>query len=204
MTDPAAAAGVVLASASATRQALLRAAGVPFEVVPAAVDETEAKVGLRSAGASAVTAAESLAELKAMQVSRRRAGRLVIGADQMLDSAGSWLDKPGTRAAARAQLLQLRGQRHELVSAVAAVRDGRRLWHHCDRAQMTMRPFSETFLDSYLSAVGDEAFATVGAYRLEGLGAQLFARIEGDYFTILGLPLLPLLEFLREHRVLAS
>jgi len=195
---------VVLASASRIRAELLRQAGVPVTVMAASIDEAEVKLSLRAAGAGAAAIAESLAELKAQQVSRKHSGGLVVGADQVLACGDALFDKPADIAAARGQLLALRGRRHELLSAVVAVRDGTRLWHHVGRAALTMRDFSDTFLDAYLAEVGDAALTSVGAYQLEGRGAQLFAHIDGDYFTILGLPLLPLLDFLRENRVLPS
>ncbi len=196
-----AAPGIVLASASAARAAMLRAAGVAVEIDPARIDESEIKRSLGAENATAAAIAETLAELKAVAVSRRHPGRLVLGADQMLDCEGLRFDKPADRAAARDQLLRLGGRRHELVSAAVAVRDGERLWHHIDRARLTMRTLSAEFVDAYLDRAGEAALQSVGAYQLEGLGAQLFRKIEGDYFTILGLPLLPLLEFLRGHGV---
>jgi len=196
-----AAPGIVLASASAARAAMLRAAGVAVEIDPARIDESEVKRSLGAENATTAAIAETLAELKAVAVSRRRPGRLVLGADQMLDCEGMRFDKPADRAAARDQLLRLGGRRHELVSAAVAVRDGQRLWHHVDHARLTMRSLSAEFVDAYLDRAGEAALQSVGAYQLEGLGAQLFRKIEGDYFTILGLPLLPLLEFLRGHGV---
>lgn len=193
---------LVLASGSAARAALLRSAGVSARIDVPGVDETEIKTGLTSQGANAGQVAETLAELKAQRVSRRHGGRLIVGADQVLSCDGRLYDKPGTPTEARAQLLGLRGRRHELTSAVALVRDGERLWHHIGRATLTMREFSEEFLDDYLRAVGDEVCESVGGYKLEGRGAQLFAEVDGDYFTILGLPLLPLLDILREQGVL--
>ena len=193
---------VVLASASAARAALLQGAGVAVAVEAAAIDEAEVKASLRAAGAAAAEVAESLAELKAQRIARRHPGALVIGADQVLDCDGTLFDKPTDAADARRQLLLLRGRRHELVSAAVVVRDGVRLWHHVGRATLTMRRFSDAFLDDYLDAAGDAVLASVGAYQVEGVGAQLFARIDGDYFTILGLPLLPVLDFLREQGVL--
>lgn len=195
---------LVLASASATRARLLMAAGVPVETRPAAVDEAEVKNSLRAAEATAAAVAETLAELKAQKVSRQRPGALVLGADQVLDCDGRWFDKPADLDQARAQLRALRGRRHLLISAAVAVQDGVRIWHHTDRAALTMRPFSDEFLESYLAAAGSDVCGSVGAYRLEGLGAQLFARVEGDFFTILGLPLLPLLGFLRDRGALPS
>jgi nucleoside triphosphate pyrophosphatase len=195
---------VVLASASAVRAALLRAAGIPIQIDAAAIDEAEVKASLQAERATSAAIAETLAELKAQRVSRRHAGRLVIGADQVLDCDGVLFDKPADLAAARGQLLALRGRRHQLVSAVVLERDGQRLWHHVDCAELTMRNFSTGFLDRYLQSAGQAAVSSVGAYQLEGLGAQLFAHVEGDYFTILGLPLLPLLDILREHGILPS
>lgn len=180
---------------------MLRAAGVAVEIDPARIDESEIKRSLGAENATAAAIAETLAELKAVAVSRRHPGRLVLGADQMLDCEGLRFDKPADRAAARDQLLRLGGRRHALVSAAVAVRDGERLWHHIDRARLTMRTLSADFVDAYLDRAGEAALQSVGAYQLEGLGAQLFRKIEGDYFTILGLPLLPLLEFLRGHGV---
>lgn len=198
----AASASIVLASASSARAALLRAAGIPILVDAAAIDEAEVKASLRAAGAGAAAVAETLAELKAQRVARRHAGSLVIGADQVLECDSVLFDKPLEPAAAQAQLLALRGRRHRLVSAVVLVRDGGRIWHHVDRAELTMREFSTGFLDRYLDAAGEAALSSVGAYQLEGVGAQLFAAVDGDYFTILGLPLLPLLDILREQGVL--
>jgi len=197
-------AAIVLASASAARAALLRAAGVAAIAEPATVDEAEIRVSLRAAGADAAAAATTLAELKAQKVSSRHPGGLVIGADQILDCGGRWFDKPESLARARDDLLALRGRSHDLHSAVVAVCDGARLWHQSERATLTMRPFSDAFLDAYLNAAGPAALVSVGAYQLEGVGAQLFSRIQGDYFAILGLPLLPLLEFLRARGALAA
>jgi len=195
---------VVLASASPTRAALLRGAGIPILVDAAAIDEAEVKASLLAAEAAPSVIAETLAELKAQRTARRHAGRLVIGADQVLECDGVLFDKPADLAAARAQLLALRGRKHRLVSAVVLVRDGQRLWHHVDRAELRMRDFSAEFLDRYLESAAGAVLSSVGAYQLEGLGAQLFVGIDGDYFTILGLPLLPLLDILREQGILPS
>ncbi|MCE2509527.1 MAG: septum formation protein Maf [Alphaproteobacteria bacterium] len=191
---------IVLASASEVRARLLRAAGVPFEAAPAHVDEAEVKLSMQAEPVEAVV--EALALLKAQQVSRRFPNAFVIGADQMLECEGRRFDKPENLDQARAQLGQLRGRAHDLVGCVMVVKDGARLWHHVGRATLEMRDFSEDFLSSYLAAVGEEALKSVGAYQMEGLGAQLFARVKGDYFAILGLALLPLLDFLRTHEVL--
>ena len=194
--------GIVLASGSATRAAMLRDAGVVVIADPPAVDEDEVKAALKADGAAAADVAETLAELKAMRVSRKHAGALVIGADQMLECGDVWFDKPPDVDHARAQLTALRGKTHTLVSSAVGVRDGARLWHHTDRARLSMRNFSGAFLDHYLARCGPEILGSVGAYRLEGLGAQLFHKVDGDFFTILGLPLLPLLEWLRAQGVL--
>ncbi|TWA84288.1 septum formation protein [Azospirillum brasilense] len=195
---------VVLASGSRTRAEMLERAGVRVTLAPAAVDEEEIKLAARAEGAPVEDVAEALAELKAQRVTRKHPGALVIGADQMLECEGRWFDKPADRDAARAQLQDLRGKTHRLVSCAVVLRDGERLWHHVDRARLTMRPFSDAFLESYLNAAGDDVLGSVGAYHLEGLGAQLFHRVDGDFFTILGLPLLPLLGFLRVHGVIAE
>lgn len=193
---------VVLASGSTTRAALLERAGVPFVVAPSAVDESEIKLSLQADGATAADCAEALAELKALKRSYGAPGALVIGADQMLSCDGRWFDKPTDRAAAREQLLALAGRQHVLDSVVVVAKDGAAIWRHREAARLTMRPFDEAFVDRYLDQAGDAVLTSVGGYQIEGLGAQLFSRIAGDYFCILGLPLLPLLELLRNHRVL--
>ncbi len=195
---------VILASASSARADMLSRAGIDCIIDPAHVDEDEIKRGIRASGATALELAETLAELKARKISSRHGGALVIGADQVLDCQGRWFDKPDGRDQTRAQLLELRGKPHDLISCVCVLRDGQRLWHHVGRARLTMRPFTEEFLDDYLDRAGDAVLYSVGAYQLEGLGAQLFSRIDGDYFTILGLPLLPLLDFLRNHGVVRA
>ncbi len=190
-----------LASASPSRAALLRQAGIEARIEPADVDEADVKKSLHAQGAEAAHAAETLAELKATRVSRRHAGALVVGADQILACGEVWYDKPTDMDDARRQLRALSGKRHALMSAVCVARDGAKLWHHTERARMWMREFGEDFIDVYLNAVGADVLGLVGAYRLEGPGVQLFARVEGDFFGILGLPLLPLLDFLRGHGV---
>jgi septum formation protein len=195
---------LVLASASAARAAMLEAAGLVFERRAAAVDEAEMKAAMRAEGADAEATALALAELKAGRVSDGVPGAFVIGADQMLVEGGRWLDKPGSRAAAALQLRSLRGKSHRLVSAAAVFRDGQRLWGTVDRATLLMRDFSDSFLERYLDAAGPAVTGSVGAYQLEGLGAQLFRRVDGDYFTVLGLPLLPLLDFLRGHDIVPA
>jgi septum formation protein len=195
---------VVLASQSATRRRMLRDAGVPLLTHSPGVDEDEVKAALRAEGAGAAEVAEGLAELKARRVSPRYGQTLVIGADQMLDCEGTWFDKPATREAARATLKALSGRTHKLVVSTVVVKESARLWHQTDAAELTMRPLSDDFIEHYLDAVGEAACQSVGAYQLEGLGAQLFSRVRGDYFTVLGLPLLPLLGFLREHKVVPT
>ena len=194
---------LILASASAARARLLAAAGVAARSDPAGIDESEIKRGYRRKDEQAEACAAALAEAKAVAVSRRHQNLLVIGADQILSCNGEWFDKPRDIAEARAQLERLRGRSHELASAVAVVRDGAPAWRHVERARLTMRRFSDGFLDDYLTAMGEELTFTVGGYALEGLGARLFDTVEGDYFAILGLPLLPLLKYLRSEGVLA-
>ena len=195
---------IVLASESRARLELLQHAGLRLRAEPARIDEAEVKASLRAERADAAAAAETLAELKATRVSRYAPGALVIGGDQILECEGRWFDKPPDRAAAAAHLRALGGKTHTLATAACVVRDGVRIWHHREAPRLTMRPLDEAFIESYLEAAGPEVLETVGAYRLEGLGAQLFTKVSGDYFTILGLPLLPLLGFLREHGVPAS
>ena len=195
---------LILASGSSARARILADAGLPAVIDPAAVDEEEIRAAFRAEGRSAADCATALAESKATRVSGRHTGALVLGADQILECGGRWFDKPASFEAARAQLKALRGERHTLVAAAAVVRNGSVLWHTTDRAQLTMRSFSDDFLDAYIAAAGADLMGSVGAYRLEGLGAQLFERVEGDFFTILGLPLLPLLDFLRGNGALLS
>jgi septum formation protein len=195
---------LILASASPSRAAMLRSAGLDFSIQPARVDESEIKLALQAEGAPASEAATALAELKAQRAATAAGGDFVIGADQMLVCEGRWYDKPETMQAARDHLLSLRGRTHELVSAVVLARGGSVIWRHVDVARLTMRDFSEEFLDAYLVQAGEAVLSSVGAYQLEGLGVQLFSRIQGDFFTILGLPLLPLLDILRENKVLRS
>ena len=190
---------LILASASASRRRLLENAGLTITAEPAQVDEGEVKRSLAADCASAEQVAETLAELKAQRITRRHPGALVIGADQMLACDGVWYDKPNDLTEAARHLRALSGKTHRLITAACVVRDGTRIWHLGNVAELTMRPLSEAFIGSYLAAVGTAATSSVGAYQLEGRGAQLFSRIDGDYFTILGLPLLPLLGFLRGH-----
>lgn len=199
---------LILASGSAARAKMLREAGVALEIVKPSVDEDEIKASYRAEGADVTDTAAALAEMKALSVSRRAMktapGRYVLGSDQMLECEGLWFDKPADLAAARGQLSALRGRTHHLVSAAVLAKDGVRIWHHVDRAELVMRDFSDAFLDDYLSKVGADVLGTVGAYHLEGLGAQLMSRVHGDFFTVLGLPLLPVLAILRSHGMLRA
>jgi septum formation protein len=198
----AAAPQVVLASASAARAQLLAVVGVPFERHPAMVDEGAIKEALKAEGAGAEDAAIALAELKAQHVARLRPEPIVLGADQILTCEGRWFDKPADAQQARLQLCALSGRRHELWTAAVAFRNGGRAWHHLATARLWMRSCSDAFIGGYLTALGPDALSSVGSYQIEGLGAQLFARIEGDHFTIQGLPLLEVIEFLRVQGVL--
>jgi septum formation protein len=193
---------LVLASTSIVRQALLANAGLTFLAETAAIDEAEIKRSARASGESAEQAALALAGLKAQRVATRASNAVVIGADQILVCDDEWYDKPEDPEAARRQLLALRGRTHLLATAVVCQRGDQLLWHHIAQPCLTMRPFPDGFLDDYLAAEGDRVLSSVGAYRLEGLGIHLFDRIEGEYTAILGLPLLPLLGFLRQHGVL--
>jgi septum formation protein len=194
---------LILASGSATRARLLQNAGVAIEIAVPAIDELEIIASLNREGAPAAHVAETLAEMKAQRISPRFPGRFVLGCDQMLECEGLWLDKPADRDQARAQLKALRGRRHSLVTSAVLVRDGARIWHVTDRAELTMRDVSDAFLEEYLDRLGEDVLRSVGAYQLEGIGAQLFERVSGDYFAILGLPLLPVLAILREHGMVA-
>lgn len=193
---------VVLASKSAARAALLASAGVRFEAISAEVDEDAVKIRLLARGATPADIATALASEKAVAVSRRRPG-LVIGADQTLELAGELYDKAATLDDARARLVELRGRPHQLHAAVAVAKDGEVIWNEIDTATLTMRAFTDAFLDGYLHRSGVRLLASVGCYELEGEGVQLFEQIQGDYFSILGLPLLGLLGLLREHGVIA-
>lgn len=192
---------LILASASQSRRQILANAGLDFAIEPSGVDEDEVKLSLVGERAKPGDIATTLAEMKATRVSTRRSGALVIGADSTLACNGRLFDKPPTLAAARQQLAELGGQTHELHSAVVVAQNGARIWQAADHGRLTMRSFTDSFLDAYLARAGEAVCASVGAYQLEGLGAHLFSRIEGDYFTILGLPLLPLLAFLAEHGI---
>lgn len=183
---------------------MLRNAGLDFDVKPARIDEEEIKLSLKSDGVSLRDATTALAELKAHRISTAEPADFIIAADCMVACDGRWYDKPTDMNNAREQLQSLRGKTHELVSAVALARGGSVIWRYAETARLTMRDFSDAFLDAYLAQAGDAVLSCVGCYQLEGLGAQLFSRIQGDHFTILGLPLLPLLDILRENKVLRA
>jgi len=194
---------LTLASKSAARSQLLAAAGLVFDTVGSGVDEEAAKARLLADDADPRDIAQALAETKALVVSTRRPG-LVIGADQTLDLDGSLFDKVANLEEVRHRLQRLRGREHQLHSGVAVARDGVVVWRETQSASLAMRDFSDGFLNGYLERNGDAALASVGCYQLEGEGLQLFERIEGDYFTILGLPMLGLLGLLRREGVIAA
>jgi septum formation protein len=193
---------LVLASASQSRARLLTAAGVTFTVMPAALDEAGLTAGLGATEPDAVALA--LAEQKALAVSRRIPEALVLGGDSVIGFEGENLSKCADLGDARALLLRLAGRAHRLVSAAALARGGAVIWRHTSPAKMTMRPFTPGFVEQYLAAEGDGILDSVGCYHFEGRGAQLFDAVKGDYFSILGLPLLPVLAALRKEGVLAA
>ena len=194
---------LILASNSKTRAALLVSAGVSFESRPANIDEKEIQSSLLAEKCEPKVIAEILAENKALAISRKSPGSLVIGADQILECGKAVLNKPKSETEAREQLCLLRNAEHKLISSVVVARDGERLWHNTDVAHLRMRNFSDCFLDSYLADLKDDLLSGSGCYRVEGPGIQLFERITGDYATILGLPLLALLDYLRVQGVIA-
>nr|WP_277969824.1 nucleoside triphosphate pyrophosphatase [Sphingomonas echinoides] len=196
---------LILASQSASRRAMLAAAAIPFTAVSASVDEESVKTTLLAEGLAPRDMADALAELKAIKVSSREPQALVLGCDSVvvLDD-GSMLDKPVSRENARAHLMRLSGKRHDLVSAAVIAEAGRPVWRVVDRAKMHVRPLSEAFIETYLDQEWPEIAGCVGCYRIEGPGAQLFTRIEGSQFTVLGLPLLQVLDYLRIRGVMPS
>lgn len=193
---------LVLASRSKVRLTLLEGAGIPAEAKPADLDERKLEAG--APGQAPATLATMLAREKAMTIARLLPGRLVLGADQVLALGDERFAKPADRAAARVQLRALAGRTHELHSAIVFVQDGSVLFEHVGVARLTMREFTDGFLEQYLDSAGSAATASVGAYQLENVGIQLFERVDGDYFTVLGLPLLTALDFLRRHGCLAQ
>lgn len=194
---------IVLASTSASRRAMLTATGVPHEALPAHLDEDAVKAGM--ADAAPRDLADALAELKALKVSQRVPGTLVLGCDSVVVvEDGALLDKPLDRADAERHLKLLSGKRHDLYSAAVIAENGRPVWRHVDRARLTVRPLSERFIAEYLDAEWPAISGCVGCYRVEGPGVQLFSRIEGSHYTILGMPLLNILDYLRTRGVLTS
>ncbi|SEJ64871.1 septum formation protein [Sphingomonas sp. OV641] len=194
---------LILASQSASRRAMLEAAGVPFEAQPAMVDEEAAKASLGAIAPRDL--ADALAELKALKVSHRNPQALVLGSDSLaVLEDGTILSKPRDREEAAKHLEMMSGKRHDLVSAAVIAEAGRPVWRHVDRARMFVRPLSDSFIEAYLDAEWPEISGCVGCYRIEGPGVQLFSRVEGSQFTVLGMPLLPLLGYLRERQVLGA
>jgi septum formation protein len=191
---------VILASTSASRRALLTGAGVSFTARSPGVDEAAAKAALAGEGLTPRDMADALAELKAVRI--RAGDALVIGADQTLDFEGELIDKAESLDEARERLKRLRGKPHRLHSGVVVAKGGEPIWREVSTATLWMRPFSDGFLEDYLAREGEAVLGSVGCYRLEDIGVQLFSRIEGDYFTILGLPMLGLLDLLRRHGAL--
>ena len=194
---------VTLASGSESRRRLLTAAGIDAAAVKPNVDEDAMKAGLRAEGMSVRDQAMRLAEMKAIKISQRVPG-LVIGGDQMLALDNEAFDKPKDLVAAADHLRKLSGKAHTLETAIVVCENGEPVWRHLARPRLTMRPLTEEFIEDYVERVGEPLLSTVGAYQLEGLGAQLFNKIEGDYFSILGLPLLPLLDYLRIRGVIKT
>ena len=195
---------LILASASTARARMLEAAGVAFTIEPAAIDEARIKAAAREAGHTPMVCALALATEKARVVSHRHPESLVIGADQILVAGSEWFDKPADLDAARLQLQALRGRGHALATAVCVMRAGEPLWHTTSTPELTMRRFTDAFLDRYIAEEGEALTESVGACRLEGRGVQLLARISGDHFAVLGMPLLELLDFLRDRGALLT
>jgi septum formation protein len=193
---------IILASTSSIRKTILKNAGIEFAALDPELDENVAKRSLVAPGPEAM--ANALAEAKSKRVSERFPGALVIGADQTLGLEGQIFDKPRSIAEARQHLQALRNRTHELYSAICCTVDGKTVWTHCGKAQLTMRDFSDVFLDRYILSISKTYLSSVGGYKLEESGITLFEQIEGDYFTILGLPLLPLLKFLRQEKYIPS
>jgi septum formation protein len=194
---------IVLASTSATRLQILRAAGLTVEAIAPRVDEEAAKAALLSEGASPRDIADALAEMKALKVSDKRPGDLVMGCDQVLECDGAIFSKPDTEDQARTQLRQLRGTSHRLLSAIVAYEASEPVWRHVAEARMTMHPLSDAYIDDYVERNWESVRHSVGCYKIEEEGVRLFSAIAGDHFTILGLPLLPLLAWMGTRGMIA-
>ncbi len=189
---------IILASGSAIRRQILEEAGLTFEVISRPVDEAAIKAAMMAEGSPIRDIADALAQAKAVRVSRSEEG-LVIGADQIMEMDGQLFDKPASIEAARERLLDMRGKTHRLIGAAVICENGLPVWRHLSKTELTVREFSQDFLDEYMAAEGELLTKSVGAYRFEGRGAQLFSRVEGDFFSILGLSLIPVLDYLRER-----
>lgn len=193
---------LVLASGSQTRAQMLKNAGVDFTVTKPTVDEEDIKSSLIVSGISPRAVADALAESKAKTISYTCPEAMVLGADQLLVKDGNIYSKASTYEEAFETLKQLSDGEHQLISAAVVCQNGEAMWRHIDTVKLQVRPLSDAFIESYLDSLGDDAFWSVGCYQLEGIGAQLFTRVDGDYFTVLGLPLLPFLDFLRRHKMM--
>lgn len=194
---------LILASGSAIRAQILSEAGLTYEVISKPVDEAAIKESMLAEGSRLRDIADALAEAKALRVSRTEAG-FVIGADQIMVMDDTLFDKPPSIAAARERLKEMRGKTHKLMGAVVVCENGQAVWRHLSITTLTVRDFSDAFLESYIAMEGDALTRSVGAYRFEGPGSHLFSKVEGDFFSILGLPLLPLLDYLRTRGVVPS
>lgn len=194
---------IVLASGSAIRRQIMEGAGLEFKVIVKPIDEAAIKAAMLAEGSPARNIADALAEAKALRVSRAVPG-LVIGADQIMVMDGQLFDKPKDMDEARARLIAMRGRSHQLIGGVVIAQDGAAQWRHASKTTLHMRDFSDDFLDDYLARGGEDLLSAVGAYKFEGLGAQLFSHVEGDFFSILGLSLLPVLDYLRTRGALLS
>lgn len=194
---------IILASGSAIRRQIMEQAGLDFTVITRPVDEAAIKASMLEAGSKPRDIADALAEAKSLRVSRTQPG-LVIGADQIMVMDGQIFDKPETMQAARKRLISMRGKPHHLIGAVVISKDGQPVWRHMSKTTLSVRDFSDEFLDAYLKSEGEAVLKSVGAYRFEGLGAQLFSHVEGDFFSILGLSLLPVLDYLRTRGAITS
>jgi septum formation protein len=195
---------LILASGSKSRAQLLRQAGVPFEIQVPRVDERAVKEAMLAEEAPARDIADKLAELKAFRIAQKNPTALVLGGDQVLVQGNRLFDKPTSREEAAEHLHSLSGRAHELLAAAVLFEDGKPVWRTVGRAQCIMRSLSEAFIDQYLDEAGDDILNCVGCYQLEGLGSQLFTRVQGDYFSVLGLPLLELLHVLRQRGIIPS